>query len=75
MNVYEETLDIPVIIVIQAIPTPLEIRIGESYEIFVRKRALVKYQSQSRVVKMMLSNFQTVKVRYFKLLNYEISNF
>ena len=28
--------------------------IGESYESFVRKRALVKYQSQSEVIKVML---------------------
>ena len=28
--------------------------IGESYESFVRKRTLVKYQSQSEVIKLML---------------------
>ena len=31
-----------------------EDRIGELYEIFVRKRALVKYQSQSKEIKVML---------------------
>ena len=28
--------------------------VGESYKRFVRKRALVKYQSQSEVIKVML---------------------
>ena len=33
--------------------TTVAIAIGESYDRFVRKRALVKYQSQSDVIKVM----------------------
>ena len=35
-------------------PVGLHTLIGESYVIFDRKRALVKYQSQSEVIKVML---------------------
>ena len=45
--------------------------IGESYESFVCKRALVKYQSQSEVIKEMLQ-FHTSKK---KKLNFENLNF
>ena len=45
--------------------------IGESYEKFVRKRPLVKYQSQSEVIKVIFYNFTLLK----KLLNFENSNF
>ena len=52
---------------------------GESYEILVRKRTLVKYQSQSEVMmKICLTilknplNFEYIQI--FKLLNFDILN-
>ena len=44
--------------------------IGDSYERFVRKRTLVKYQSQSEVMKVMLYLVSHMK----KPLNFENSN-
>ena len=47
------------------------IKIGVSYECFDHKRALVKYQSQSEVIKVMLYIVSYLK----KPLNFENSNF
>ena len=49
-----------------------ELDIGESYERFVRKRTLVKYQSQSEVIKMMFYRVTVTKVqtKFFEILLY-----
>ena len=40
--------------------------IGELYEIFDRKRALVKYQSQSEVIEVMMLLFHTFEKKHVK---------
>ena len=56
--------------------------IGETlYESFVRKRTLVKYQSQSEVIARWCSSFtlettvKILKIQILKLLNFNNSNF
>ena len=47
-----------------------QLEIGESYEFFVRKRALVKYQSQSEVITVTLYIcFTILKIQIFEPLN------